>query len=145
MHVADEETLTEACQKVYEEVVTNKQSPPKKLLSLLPVFKVLSKDNPTPPQVDLPEEHLAVLHICLSCIRTTYQKENQKSSFLLNVAQLISEVIPKIDESSLKSSLTTSKLWSSFVKQVCWNMLFSVDLLTIVKTHFSWFSYPPKF
>lgn len=118
MELLDEETLTDVCHKLYEEIVIKKQPPPKKLLSLLPVFKVLSKSGRKVSQADLPEEHLSVLHICLSCIRTTYQKENQWSDLLLSVAGLVSEVIPKINESSLQSSLTSNKLWSSFVKQV---------------------------
>ncbi|XP_045111061.1 nucleolar pre-ribosomal-associated protein 1-like [Portunus trituberculatus] len=109
----DEETLTDVCHKLYEEIVTKKQSPPKKLMCLLPVFKVL-KTFPA----DLPGEHLSVLHICLSCIKMTYQKENQQSGLLLSVVKLVNDIVAEVDESSLQSNLTSNKLWSSFAKQV---------------------------
>lgn len=119
LHITDEDTMMEVCRKLYEETVTKKQPPPKKLLSLLPIFKALSKAGPQLTRLNLPEEQLSLLHICLSCIRSAYQKENQDSDLLLSVAKLIAEVVPEIEEGSLRSSLNTSKIWSSYIKQVC--------------------------
>lgn len=124
--------MSSVCRKLYEEIVTRRESPPKKLLSLLPLFEALSKTGPVLTSFDLPEEHLAVLHICLSCIKGTYQKENQDSDLLLGLAKVISEIVPQIDEHSLRSNLNTSKIWSSFVKQVCVKSYAVRDLLVFV-------------
>ncbi|XP_050733231.1 nucleolar pre-ribosomal-associated protein 1-like [Eriocheir sinensis] len=114
----DEDIMCAVCSNLYEATVTNRQAPPKKLLSLLPVFEALSKAGPALTKLDLPEEQLSVLHICLSCIRSAYQKEDRDSDLLLGVAKVVSEVVLKVEEGSLRNSLSASKIWSSFVKQV---------------------------
>lgn len=117
-YIADKSSLSEICCQLYEKIVRLKQPPPKKFLSLVPVFHKLYEVEPVPLKLDLPGEHLALLHICLGCIRNTYQKEQQNANLLLSVCKTIMEILPRVDEWSFQSSLATNKLWSSFVKQV---------------------------
>nr|XP_045624958.1 nucleolar pre-ribosomal-associated protein 1-like [Procambarus clarkii] len=119
----DKSCMSEICCQLYEKIVTLKQPPPKKLLSLIPVFYKLSENGPVLPKFDLPEEHLALLHICLSCIQNTYYKEEQNTSLLLSVSKIIVEILPKVDKQSCHSILTTNKQWSSFVRKVLRNGL----------------------
>lgn len=113
----DENCMSKICCQLYEKVITKRQSPPK-LLALIPVFYKLSEVGPILPKFDLPEEHIALLHICLKYIQSTYQKELRNTSQLMNVSKIINKILPKLDEHSLRSTLATNKLWPSFVKQV---------------------------
>ncbi|KAG7175228.1 nucleolar pre-ribosomal-associated protein 1-like [Homarus americanus] len=121
-NLIDDDSLSEICCQLYEKMVTQKHPPPKKFLSLVPVFHKLSNSGPVLPKFDLPEEDLALLNICLCFIRSTYQKELQNTNQLLNVSNIIKEILPKLGQSSY-TTLAPTKIWSSFVKQVLRNGL----------------------
>lgn len=103
------------CKNLYEKIVTRKEAPPREYLSLVPAFKKIADTGAKHKALPL-GVNLTLLHICLSSIRTLFKTED--TELLKDTTQVVNDILPSINPSSLRNSLLDSKLWPAYVKQV---------------------------
>lgn len=113
--ILDQESLVEVCKNLYEKIVTRKEAPPREYLSLVPAFKKIADTGAKHKALPL-GVNLTLLHICLSSIRTLFKTED--TELLKDTTQVVNDILPSINPSSLRNSLLDSKLWPAYVKQV---------------------------